>query len=212
MLKAIVAEIEYAGLKFEGLMLPDGSYGIALSQICKLFLEWQKASLKRVESNTGLTFESGKDYVRIATELNNKKSVVIKLDCLSRILMVFAFKGHVRAQNFILACTLEKLERIFDKAFDKQVAEEERENRFKKRMQFRKDYHPSWTIWGKEDGLNGWQYGKRTNDLKRKLGLPLINIDDYTGEQLDAIVYGQKEYDNYRRKLNMSHEQAFKLL
>ena len=65
--KARVTEINYAGLTFEGLMLPSGEYALTLKQFSNIFLESQNPSTKRLRTMTGVDFKTRK----APTETNN---------------------------------------------------------------------------------------------------------------------------------------------
>lgn len=63
--KARVTQIKYAGLEFEGLMLPSGEYAIALAQFSVVFLESRKISVTQLKKLTSIDFKSHQcsDYV-----------------------------------------------------------------------------------------------------------------------------------------------------
>lgn len=208
--KARVATIEYAGLTFEGLMLPNGSFGMTLSQVIALFYENTKMSVKGLKQRTGLPFKSIQK--RVKTELSKNPSTVIGLEDVVLLIQVMAEKGNQKAIAFAVASMAEKLERIFAKTFDQKFDEEQAEIRFQERLTHRKGYHPKFTSWLKKDGyFTGWQYGQQMNLFKSIIGLPQAPIDQYNYHQLQQLNIAENQYDILRRS-GLNHEQSTQLI
>ena len=55
--KAVVATVTYAGFEFPGLQLPDGTYGIGVSQVADMFQFLQKNSTRGVKRLLGNDFQ-----------------------------------------------------------------------------------------------------------------------------------------------------------
>ena len=201
--KAVVTQIEYAGLSFEGLMLPSGEYAVTLKQFSDIFLESQNPSAKRLKVKTGIDFKTRK----LPTETNRKPSVIISLEDMGLMIQVLAQKGNQQAIAFAVASITEKLERIFDAAFGKEVTEREREVRFNERLFHKKQYHPCLTIWFKTDGVEGQEYGVRMNAFKRAAQCPIKSVDQYDAEELHRLNNAEVTYDTLR-KAGMGHIQA----
>jgi len=69
MLTAIVSPVPIGNLSIEGLLLQDGSYGVAVSQIVALQLVPPNRSLKQLETLLGMVFQS---HLKVKTILNPK--------------------------------------------------------------------------------------------------------------------------------------------
>ena len=158
MTKAIVTTIHYAGLEFEGLMLPDGNYAIAVSQAFKLLdpSVLLRNQLRKVKSLLGKDIS----VLKISSEINSNKVNILTLDLYSQLLMKLAFTGNELAQNFLLASTTEKLERVFDKAFDIVREEREREARFAARLSTKATFRPMTDQLKRLGFTESWEYGK----------------------------------------------------
>ena len=209
--KARVTQIKYAGLEFEGLMLPNGRYGIALSQISNLFLESRKLSTKQLQAMAGDNFKSHEHIVKCATELGKNKSVVVDLDGFGFLVTALAFKGNQSAINFAIASVQEKIERIFAKAFNQKFEEEAAEVKFQARLQHKKQYHPLLTKWLKVDNPDRTDWGKQINIFKACAGVPIESVDKYETDDLIRLNQAEVAY-NTARKLGQSHEDALKVI
>jgi hypothetical protein len=142
--KARIAKVKFAAdLEIECLMLPDGSFGIGVSQIASVFSLDKTIATREVKTLLGKDISLDKT----TSELNSK------------------------AVN----------------------------------------YNPKFTRWLKQDGVAGAEYGVRCNELKRKMGLPLLPIDDYDKDELTKMNLAEAMYDRLRCK-GLSHEDAFDLI
>jgi len=216
--KAIVTTINYAGLNFEGLMLPDGSYAVGLAQLNPLLAVPQKNAARDLKSLLGKEFQ----YLKVASELNPRKVSILTLPQLSTVVKGLAKQGNKQAWKLLDACFLEKMERIFDSAFGNEVGEREREARFKLRMRS-KVTRRSYTDILKERLIK--QYGEdgykklATNGYFRDVTVLVNdhlfnqphfkcnrdNMDDY---QLREIEHFEAQLDRRaRRKLDHTAEQ-----
>ena len=66
---AIVSPVKFGTIEIEGLMFPDGSYGVAIPQLEKLNFVPPNRSLKQLESLLGLSFPN---HQKAKTALNSK--------------------------------------------------------------------------------------------------------------------------------------------
>ena len=203
--KARVTQISYAGLEFEGLMLPSGEYAMSLSQVIALFYDNTKMSIKTLKARTGLSFKSIQRGVK--TELGKNKSIVIGLDDVVTLIQLMAKKGNQKAIGFAVASMAEKLERVFAKAFNQKFDEEKAEVKFQERMAHAMQFHPLYTSHLKIDNPCRKDYGTQVNKLKKAVNLPLVSIDQYDTEQLRIINNAEVAY-NTLRNVGYDHEQA----
>lgn len=119
--KAVVASVDIGFTKIDGLMLPDGSYCVAVPQLANVFQFDKNQASRTIKGllDKGFQFDTAK------SELHPKSVNVIKLDQVGQIIYRLAKKGNPIADAFMQAILQEGLERRFDKAFDKKVSEDE---------------------------------------------------------------------------------------
>ena len=202
--KAIVQKINYAGLEFEGLMLPDGSYRIGLSQLYPLLAVPPRNASRTVRRLLGKEFQ----FLQVQSELNPKKVNTISLEELTKVIKTLAKRGEEKAWALLEASFTEKIERIFDAAFGKEVEEREREAKFKARLQHKKQFRPKFTDWLKADGLiENWEYGKAVNQCKAAANLPLKPVEEYSSEEQERLNEAEVVY-NFQRRKGLSHYEA----
>ncbi|MGL6340188.1 MAG: hypothetical protein ACRC80_13750 [Waterburya sp.] len=164
--KAIVCWIEYAGLEFEGLMLPCGKYAMALSQVARLFQFDQNQATRTVKRLLGRGFQ----FDRASSELNPKAVNILELHQVSIVAALLMAKGNSLATQFILASVTEKLERVFDNSFGVVIEERDREARFAARLNTKATFRPLTDVL-KESGFSEpWQYGKFVKQFQTHLG------------------------------------------
>jgi hypothetical protein len=128
--KAVVATVDLGFEKIEGLMLPNGDYGVAIPQIAKSFCINQNTASRDLKRLLGDDFRPSK----IKTELGNQSINVVTLEGFAKIIRALDRKGNTIANAFIDAILQEGLERRFDRAFGKKVDEDERNQLIALRM------------------------------------------------------------------------------
>lgn len=164
--KAIVTKINYAGLEFEGLMLPDGSYGVALPQIAALFQFPNKHASRQVKSLLGNGFQ----FPKAKSELHPKAVNYLTLETFSLLTIHLMKKGNAVAEAFVFASVTEKIERIFDNAFGVVVEERDREARFAARLETKIAFRPLTDQLQRHGFTEDWQYGKFIKAFQDFLG------------------------------------------
>lgn len=206
--KAVVCEV-YIGLKkIEGLMLPDGSYAVAIPQIATLFgtnKNYMSQDLKRL---------MGKEFRphKVKTELGNQLINVVSLKDFEVIVAKLDRKGNIDAQLFRDDLVGLSLHQLFCDAFDIKFEKEERQKWLIERQFHLKQYHPLFTKWGKSDGLKeGWQYGQRMNSIKTMLNLPLIFVGKYSAIDLAILNQAETRYD-VLRTTGLNHNEAMEIV
>lgn len=130
--KAAIAIVDFGFCQAEGLMLPDGSYGISATQSNK-FLKFAghpnyvNRSLKRL-------LGEGFAPIRVSSELNSNKVNVLPLEQFKQLIRILDKQGNPIAAAFVDAMITEAIERRFDHAFNVKRSEDERNERLKLRM------------------------------------------------------------------------------
>ena len=132
--KAIVATVKLGSKEFEGLMLPDGSYRMGVSQVSLILPNSVRHNQASRTVKTALGEES--PLLRCTSELNSKPVNTITLDQVKKVIKWAAFdKKDQEAQKLIDALIDEGLERRFDNAFDKRQSEEAYNQRLAQRVE-----------------------------------------------------------------------------
>lgn len=115
--KAIVSKIDLGFAQVEGLMLPDGSYAIAVPQIADLFGDTRNYASQSLKRLMGADFKTHK----VSTEFNPKPVNIVKLEDFKKIIRLLDKKGNEVASAFMDAILEEGLERRFDHVFNENV-------------------------------------------------------------------------------------------
>jgi len=130
MTKAIVAKIDLGFAQFEGLMLPDGSYAIAVPQIAQL-IGFDKGQASRdVKALLGKDFR----FDKVSSELNSKAVNTLTIKEFSLLLIELTAAGYPVARALASAFAEEAIDRRYDTAFGKKVSESERNQILAQRM------------------------------------------------------------------------------
>jgi len=130
MTKAIVAKIDLGFEKFDGLMLPDGSYAIAVPQIADLIgLSKQYASrdIKRLLGKDSNLPKTTTEYAKAAVN-------IVDLATFRKIIRELDRQGNPIASALIDVFIQESIDRRYDTAFGKKVSESERNQILAQRM------------------------------------------------------------------------------
>jgi len=130
MTKAIVAKIDLGFVKFDGLMLPDGSYAIAVPQIADL------VGLDKNQASRDIKRMVGKDFnpSKSTTEYTKAAVNIIDLATFRKIIRELDRQGNPIASALVDVFIQESIDRRYDTAFGKKVSESERNQILAQRM------------------------------------------------------------------------------
>ena len=191
--------IVIAGQELLGAVDKDGNYYIVVPELEKA-LTWRANSAREKLASKSLESFAGK-----ALTLGKKKAPhggmysVISVKDLSVLLTWAALEGNENARNLLTATFAESLERRIDAGLGIANDEQKYEDNTREfyRELARKNFRPMLT-----DSMNGsfhsGQWGKEINLFKSALGLPQVNIDEYTHEQIECWSNGIVTYNSYR--------------
>lgn len=129
-MKAQIATIDLGFTKFDGLMMPDGSYGIAVPQVADLFQFDKNQASRDFKALLG----SGFQFAKASTELNPKAVNTLNIKDFALLVVELSAKGHLLAKALNKAFVEEAIERRYDTAFGKKVEEAEYNARLALRM------------------------------------------------------------------------------
>lgn len=158
-------------------------------------------SLKALAEAESTNIQVGKSKI----EYQNQRYSCMSTQTFFLILNNEANAGNTKVLPFLVALAKEALERRIDEALGVTVAPETRELSTKEfcRKLHRESYIPKFSCWND----TGIEYAKFCNAYKRALGLPTVNIDEYSEEQLKLWVCGIETY-NTLRHTGFTHEES----
>jgi hypothetical protein len=128
-MKAQVATVDLGFTKFDGLMLPNGEYAIAVPQIASLIQSIQNTASRDFKRLLGEDFSPSKQSI----EGTKAQVNIVDLKIFTKILYAMAKQGNPIADSLVQALLEESFERRFDTAFNKKVSEAE----YSERLAFR---------------------------------------------------------------------------
>jgi hypothetical protein len=203
--KAEVTQVKIGNLEIEGLILPDGSFGVAVPQIANLF-SWfqddQNQAFKKLKRLMGEGFKTTK----CKTVFNKNATSYVTLNVFTEIVKKLAKeKKQQDAFDFLMDLAGLSLEQLFSDAFGIKFEKEERQE-FLKQRQEGKVVRRTWTdavkdwitahedeltdndkkfVWVHiSDGLNKGLFGRTSKQLKQDWKLkPNQQIRDYMSVQ-----------------------------
>ena len=213
-----MAIVKFAGFKFEGLKLPDGSYAVAVSQSVDLLGVPLKNSSRDFKAILGKGFQ----FPKISSQLNPKKVNILLTSELLKICRALDKKGNPIASAIVDACVETSIEQAFDIAFDDKKKLEEYQDRIDKRVKgilARRTFtdaikgyierHPElsenyklWIYANVSDALNLAVCGKSSKQLKEERGVKTNELlrDSHDTKTLQEITfletYAMKLIDN----------------
>ena len=205
--KARVATVQLGNLETEGLMFPDGSFGIAVSQISRLMpnLITPNNATRTVKSLLGKT----SSLLKTKSDLAKREVNYISLKELEEVIVEGSIQGNPEAQVLNKQLVGLSLTQLWSDAFEVKFEQEQRVQYLKNRQEHMKNFHKRLTIWWKQDGLTeGRQYMNRVIEFKQRIGLPeYVSVDEYDYGTLAIINSKETRYCAFR-ECGLTHEEA----
>jgi hypothetical protein len=199
--KALIAKVKFAAdLEIECLKLPDGSYGIGVSQITSVF------SLPKNHATREVKALLGKDISlpQTTSELNSKKVNFVTLQQFVSVCRALDKKGNVIAGRLIEIHLEASFTSIVAGGFNDKFTQDDLAEQVELRMVHKKTF-PLMTRWFHLDGVTN--YGLEVNRFKRSAGLPIKSVDLYSKYELFEANASEHYYDKMRTR-GMSHLEA----
>jgi hypothetical protein len=131
--RAEIATVKIGHLEFEGLMLHDGTFGIAVPQLAQIFpyfQDFQNQASKMLKRLMGEGFKT----TRVKTEFNRNATLMIDLPSFLAVVKVLTKKSDVVAQELAEQLMGLSLQQLFSDAFCIQFEKEERQQWLKDRQ------------------------------------------------------------------------------
>lgn len=172
--RATTLDVDFGFAKVEGLMLPDGSYAIAVSQIAEKFSFSQSHATRQVKALLG----KSSDLTKVSSDIAQRPVNVVTIAQFKSVVLALSKQGDPVAGAFVEALIEEGIERRFDTAAGVKVEEAEYNKRVADRMQRVKTLR-QWTdvIRDRHRALHGCDAPTETyKELMRRVNLALFNV------------------------------------
>ncbi len=211
---ARVAMVPIGHVEVEGLMLPDSSFAIGVSQaaetierISKDFQFPKKHASRRIKSILG----KDSQFPKVKSELNPKAVNVLSLREFKKLTYKLAREDE-GIDEFVEVLYELSLHQLFCDAFGVKFEKEDRQQWLEFRAVHKTQFHPMLTSWLKQDGCKeGRDYAREVNRFKLCAKLPLKSVNEYTKEELVRLNQAEVAY-NALRKIGISHADALKYI
>jgi len=181
--RADKAQVQIGHIEIEGLMLPDGSFAIGVSQVGRLFLVPQK--------NTSRDFKTllGKEdpFLKAQTELNSKAVNILTLPEFELLIAKLDREGNIPAQEFRDSLAGLILHQLYCDAFDIKFEQQDRQLWLKERQE------------GKLCRRSLTDATKLLIEQGEKLNYGYITLQTYTACQLST------KYKEYKSRYKDDH-------
>lgn len=165
--KAKVAKVLFGSYEIDGLMMPDGSFGVGVPQVAGLFSFPQNYASQTLKRLLGANFRPHKT----TTELGNELINVLTLPDFEKVTFELAIKGNAKAQEFVRSLYGLSIFQLFCDAFEVEIDAEGRQKWLKKRQKTKIDFHPltnQLKAYGMKDDF---EFGLFIHAMQEKIGL-----------------------------------------
>ena len=208
--RARITTVKFAAdLELECLMLPDGSFGIGVSQIASVFSIAKDHATRDVKALLG----KGSSLAKTTSELHSRPVNFITLKQFTSVCLELTAKGNEIARRFMAIHVEASLISIVSYAFGVKFEQEQMVEYVESRETHRKLFHEIFTSWLKSDGCSsGLDYMKRLSSFKKACGFPgNLSVNDMTEEQLEKLNLKEQFYNMLRAK-GMGHDDVLNLI
>lgn len=201
---AEVAIVQVGYLRFEGLLLETGDFGVGFPQLAEMNLVPPNRSLKQLESLLGIRFQS---HQKAKTPLNPKAINVISLGEFTSVVVASADRGvggAIAIRNSLVGLSLHQL---FCDAFKIRLESEDRQAWLIERQDSKdafweigkaikayKERHPElssdrkqWLYSNVQNNINRGLFGKAAKTIREELGVKNLLRDSYGRKSLRRI-------------------------
>jgi hypothetical protein len=127
--RAEIANVKIGCLEFEGLMLDDGTFGIAVPQVCSVFQTDKNQASRTIKSILGNDFQ----FDKWRSTLHPKAVNVLSLVDFEKLLRKLDRSGNLLAQGLVDSLVGLSLHQLFSDAFCVKFEQEERQEWLKDR-------------------------------------------------------------------------------
>jgi len=181
--KATVAQVKIGHIKIEGLMLPDGSFAIAVPQISSLFLIPIKNTSRDFKALLGGDFQ----FLKVGSEIHPKAVNILTLPEFEMLSFELALKENQFAIDFHRSLAGLTLHQLYCDAFGVKFEQQDRQNWLKERQE------------GKLCRRSLTDATKLLIEQGEKLNYGYITLQTYTACQLST------KYKEYKSRYKDDH-------
>ena len=201
--RAVVATVKFGLIEIEGLMLPDGSYVIAIPQIADLLItgdvkkDGMRTSKSQLSKNLKRLCGESFRATKTRTELGNQAITVVTLEQFEVVLAKLDRVGNKQAQELRDELAGLSLRQLFADSFEEKFEQEERQDWLIKRQATKftfRDMTDELKSWGFTDGKD---YAKFIAILQAKLGIPKGTRDIQDLKTLNDLEIAQTKLATY---------------
>lgn len=205
--KARITKVQIGSEFIDGIMLPNGDFGITVQQTASLFLTIPENATRDIKRLLGKGSELFQVQVSESGTNNNQKYLTLRQ--FEIVIAKLDRAGNKQAQDFRDMLLGLSLTQLWSDAFGVKFEREERTQYLINRQEHQKSFHKRLTPFWKEDGCqSGKDYSDRVVAFKEAVCLPKYkSVDDYTAEELRLLNAMEIEYKAYR-KCGLSHNDA----
>jgi len=183
-LTAEIAEVQIGNLTIEGVMFPDGSYGVAIPQVSSLFLDNHNQASKTLKRLMGADFKTSK----VKTPFNRNATLAISLPDFERVVAKLDRAGNKKAQDFRDTMVGLSFHQLFSDAFGVKFEKEDRQRWLESRFNTKHDFRPLTDQLQKAGFVEPKEYGKYIHLMQSKIG-----IKSGTRDELDFTTLNKLE-------------------
>lgn len=205
--KARITQVQIGKLFVEGIMLPNGDFGITVKQVANLVSTLPKNAARDFKRLLGKGSElfQVKISLEVGNETNNNQKY-LTLEQFEKILTELSFKGNKQAQELVRQFVGLSLTQLWSDAFGIKFEQEERTQYLASRQEHLKQFHTRLTPFWRQDGCEGKDYQNRVVEFKQISCLPKYkSVSEYETHELQLLNIQEVKYQTLR-EVGLSHE------
>jgi hypothetical protein len=187
--RAEITTVSIGLIQFDGLMLEDGTFGIAVPQACSVFQIPNKNAQRDIKSILGKSFQ----FLKWRSALHPKAVNVLLLPDFELLIFELMLKQHsiaIEIGRSLMGLTLQQL---FCDAFNIKFEQEERQEWLTNRQRTKETFRACLTDALKKSGFTEpWQYGKFIHQLQEGLGIKDGTRDELSIKELSLLTCAQE--------------------
>lgn len=212
--KGQITKVQIGNIEIDGVMLPDGSYGISVSQMVDMNLVESKETASRdLKRLLGETLVASKVMLPSSDGGRHKQNTVLSLTAFEKALAKLDRAGNKKAQDLRDDLAGVMLEQLFAKAFGQKFELEDIQKKLSERQTHRDNYRELVAKWVAHDGLtHQYAYEGRISQLKKAAGLKgNLSVNKMEYKELSILNQAEVMYDKLRRA-GMDNTMAISLI
>ena len=187
--RAEITTVSIGLIRLDGLMVEDGTFGIAVPQVCSVFQILNKNAQRDIKAILGKGFQ----FLKWRSKLHPKAVNVLLLPDFELLIFELMLKQHpiaIEIGRSLMGLTLQQL---FCDAFDIKFEQEERQEWLTNRQRTKETFKACLTDALKVSGFTEpWQYGRFIHQLQDGLGIKDGTRDELSIKELSLLTCAQE--------------------